>query len=110
EAFGGAWSIIEGVFLPFVLIVGALFAVARPNEKLLNPVLHVVPRERRDSFRRLFALLGERIKAWVKGTLLGMLAVGALTALGLWLLGVRYALLLGLVAALLEIIPILGPW
>jgi predicted PurR-regulated permease PerM len=110
EALGSAWGVIEGVFLPFLLLVGALYAVAKPNELLLSPLLHVIPRERRDSFRRVFMLLGDRLKGWVKGTLLGMLAVGVLTGLGLWLIGVRYALLLALISALLEIVPILGPW
>jgi predicted PurR-regulated permease PerM len=39
-----------------------------------------------------------------------MLLIGTLTGLGLWLLGVPHALLLGIVAGLLELIPYLGPW
>jgi predicted PurR-regulated permease PerM len=39
-----------------------------------------------------------------------MLLIGALTGLGLGLLGVPHALLLGIVAGLLELIPYLGPW
>ena len=39
-----------------------------------------------------------------------MLLIGLLTALGLALLGVPYALLLGILAGLLELIPYLGPW
>jgi predicted PurR-regulated permease PerM len=110
EMLGRAWGLVEGLFLPLVIIVGALYAVAKPNERLLSPLLNAVPRHRRDSFRELLALLGTRLKGWVKGTLLAMLAVGSLTTLGLWLLGVPYALLIGVIAGLLEIIPIVGPW
>jgi predicted PurR-regulated permease PerM len=39
-----------------------------------------------------------------------MLLIGLLTSLGLALLGVPYALLLGIFAGLLELIPYLGPW
>lgn len=110
EVLGGARSIAEGLLLPIVIIVGGIFAVAKPNERLLSPLLHVVPRERRESFRRLFSLLGDRLKGWVKGTLMSMLAVGVLTALGLWLIGVRFSLLLGVISGVFEIIPLIGPW
>jgi predicted PurR-regulated permease PerM len=110
DVLGTAWGIVEGLFLPLVILIGALYAVAKPNQQLLSPLLHMVPRDRRDDFRRLFALLGDRLKGWVKGTLLAMFAVGLLTALGLWAIGVRYSLLLGVVSGLLEIVPVLGPW
>ena len=58
----------------------------------------------------LFSDLGRTLGGWVRGTLVAMLLIGAFTALGLALLGVPYALLLGILAGLLEIIPYLGPW
>jgi predicted PurR-regulated permease PerM len=110
EVVGTAVGVIEGIFLPLLIIIGALYAVAKPNERLISPLLNAVPRDRRDSFRRLFELLGIRLKGWVKGTLIGMLAVGTLTTIGLWAIGVQYALLLGVISGMLEIVPILGPW
>jgi predicted PurR-regulated permease PerM len=110
EVIGTAWGVIEGLFLPLVIIIGAIYAVAKPNDRLLNPVLHAVPADRREDFRRLFLLLGGRIRGWVKGTLMAMIAVGVLTTLGLWIIGVEYALLLGLISGILEIIPLAGPW
>ncbi|OGC47449.1 hypothetical protein A2886_03430 [candidate division WWE3 bacterium RIFCSPHIGHO2_01_FULL_42_13] len=46
---------------------------------------------------------------WVRGELLLMLIVGSASFLGLVVLGIDYPLALGLVAGLLEIVPILGP-
>lgn len=110
QILGRARSVGEAILFPLLIIIGAIFAVARPNERLLSPLLHAVPRDRRDSFRELFVLLGQRLKGWVRGTLLAMVAVGLLTTIGLWIIGVRFALLLGLISGLFEIIPILGPW
>jgi predicted PurR-regulated permease PerM len=110
QILGRAMSVVEGVFLPLVIIIGGVYAVARPNERLLNPLLNAVPRDRRDSFRELFALLGDRLRGWVKGTLFSILLVGLLTGLGLWLVGVQFALLLGVIAGMLELVPIIGPW
>lgn len=110
EVIGTATGVVEAVFLPLVILIGAIYAVAKPNDRLLSPLLHVVPPDRRESFRRLFELLGKRLRGWVKGTLLAMLAVGLLTGIGLWIIGVRYVFLLAVVSGLLEIIPIIGPW
>ena len=41
--------------------------------------------------------------------LIAMAAVGTLTGVGLWLLGVHSALVLGLIAGLMEFVPYLGP-
>jgi predicted PurR-regulated permease PerM len=110
EMIGRAWGIVEGIFLPLVIIIGGLYAVAKPNERLLSPLLNAVPRDRRGSFRELFHLLGKRLRGWVKGTLIAMVAVGALTTLGLWFIGIPYAFLIGVIAGVLEFIPLAGPW
>lgn len=110
QVLGTARGVLEGLFLPLVLIMGGLYAAAAPNDKLLTAVLRGVPEDRRDSFRHLLMLLGTRIKAWVKGTLLSMLIVGVLTSVGLYLIGVPYPLLLGSLAGVAEIIPLVGPW
>lgn len=105
-----AGGLFEGILIPLLIVLGSLFAIANPNHRLLDPLLYVVPRTRRASFRRMFLLLGERLRGWVKGTLIGMLVVGSMVTLGLWILGVQFTLLLGILAGLLEIVPIIGPW
>jgi predicted PurR-regulated permease PerM len=58
----------------------------------------------------VFTELGQTLGGWVRGTLVAMLLIGLLVGLGLWLLGVPEALLLGIFAGLTEVIPYLGPW
>jgi predicted PurR-regulated permease PerM len=107
---GQAFGLIEAIFLPLAIIFGGLYAVGKPNERLLSPVMRAVPRDRRLAFRRLFELLAIRLRGWIKGTVISMTVVGTLTAVSLWLLGVQFALVLGLFSGLAEIVPILGPW
>lgn len=52
--------------------------------------------------------MGEALGKWLKGQFISMLMVGALTSLGLWLLGVPSALALGLLAGLGEFVPLIG--
>lgn len=58
---------------------------------------------------QVLSRMAQTLKDWLAAQLLAMAVVGVLTALGLWLLGIPLALLLGLIAALLAFIPNIGP-
>jgi len=51
----------------------------------------------------------ERLGAWVRGQVTLLFVVGILTYIGLAILGIPYALPLAILAALLEIVPNIGP-
>jgi len=57
----------------------------------------------------LFDKVEERLGDWVRGQLTLLLTIGVLTYIGLILLQIPYALPLAITAALLEIIPTIGP-
>lgn len=58
---------------------------------------------------KTIAKIETRLGGWVRGELVLMLAVGVMTYIGLLLLGVKIALPLAILAAILEIIPNIGP-
>jgi predicted PurR-regulated permease PerM len=101
---------VFGVLLSIVLIVTISVFWLMSADKLRDFALALAPERTRVGGALLFSDLGRTLGGWVRGTLVAMLLIGAFTALGLALLGVPYALLLGLLAGLLEIIPYLGPW
>ncbi|MGP3697426.1 AI-2E family transporter [Rhodobacter sp. NSM] len=49
------------------------------------------------------------LRGWLGGQIFSMSVVGVLTWLGLWLIGIPLAFILGLIAALLTFIPNIGP-
>jgi predicted PurR-regulated permease PerM len=53
--------------------------------------------------------VGRTLRAWLVGQAVAMASIGVLTTLGLLALGIPLALSLGLIAALLEFIPFVGP-
>ncbi len=110
EALGSAMGVVEILFVPVIVFFGALFALANPNDRLLTPLLRSVPAESRPAAYRILQLLGTRIRGWLKGTLTAMVAVGLLTIAAYSAIGVPNAVLLGLMAGLLEFIPLFGPW
>ncbi|MBI2633970.1 MAG: AI-2E family transporter [Parcubacteria group bacterium] len=69
----------------------------------------LVPSEHEPYFLGLWGKSQKKISRWFYGQVILSLTVGLAVFLGLWLLGVRYSLLLGILAALLEIVPVVGP-
>ncbi len=99
--FGGALSIVLMVVLSFYLAV---------QEDGVGSFLRLItPIKQHDYIIDLWKRSQRKIGFWMQGQLLLGVIVGILTYLGLMLLGVKHALLLATVAALLEIIPVFGP-
>lgn len=69
----------------------------------------LVPTPYRDDARRLISELGPIWNAWLRGQFILAAGLGVAAWLAMSLLGVRYAPGLGLLAFVLEFIPILGP-
>jgi predicted PurR-regulated permease PerM len=101
-AFGALISVVIVVTMSIFWLMSA--------DKLREFVLSFVPEARRGDGAALFTELGHTLGGWVRGTLVAMLLIGSLTWLGMALLGMPYALLLGILAGLTELIPYLGPW
>ncbi len=79
------------------------------RERSLRGLLLLLPEERRESSEEIWLQIEEKIGAFIRGQALLGLAVGLLSLLGYWLVGMPFTLLLGLMAGVLELIPYLGP-
>ena len=53
--------------------------------------------------------LGHTLRGWMVAQFLSMAVIGLMIMVGLWILGVRLAVVLGVIAALLTFIPNIGP-
>jgi predicted PurR-regulated permease PerM len=79
------------------------------NARLQRYVLAYLPARRRGGARRAWNEIENRLGLWVRGQLVLMGSIGLATGTAYALLGVPGALLLGLIAAIAEAIPIIGP-
>ncbi|MEX0587164.1 MAG: AI-2E family transporter [Patescibacteria group bacterium] len=59
--------------------------------------------------RRIVESMEKHLGGWLRGQLILMVVIGVLSYLGLFALGVEYALPLAVIAGLLEVIPTIGP-
>lgn len=94
-------------FYVFVTLVVAFFLAVEPSV-MQHAAERWVPNAHRDRVKRIVASIHVRIGAWARGQLLIAVIFGALMGLGLKLIGVPYALSLGAIAGILEVIPYVG--
>lgn len=93
----------------FLVLLIALYLSFSPRSYYRSTIA-LAPAIYRDDARLALQDSGKALRAWLVGQLVAMVSVGALTGIGLWLVGVPNALVLGVVAGLLEFVPILGPF
>ncbi|UUV21284.1 AI-2E family transporter [Paenimyroides aestuarii] len=98
-----------GVFgdLYAVLFMGFFFTIS-PG-LYLKGMVQLIPGKAQDEFVKLLNKLGTQLRKWLKGKLLSMLIVAAMTAIGLAILGIPLWLVLALFAGLVSFIPNFGP-
>lgn len=92
----------------FLMLFTGIYLAASP--KLYRDGFVVLfPEHLRVRLRAALLEGGISLRKWLLGQLVSMVSVGTLTGLGLWAVGAPLPLALGIVAGLLEFIPIIGP-
>jgi len=91
-----------------VLIPVVTFYLLRDWDKLTAYIGDLIPRQYEKVIRQLVNESDEVLGAFVRGQLLVMLALGTIYSLGLWMTGLKVALLVGMLAGIASIVPYLG--
>ncbi|MEX2053985.1 MAG: AI-2E family transporter [Candidatus Colwellbacteria bacterium] len=101
-------ALVGGVtFLLAVIVLSFYLTVSRDGvSKFLVAIFPDVLEKRTLD---LYTRTKQRIAKWFQAQLFLSLVVGTLAFVGLSLLGVKYALVLGIIAGILELIPVVGP-
>ncbi|MEJ2387614.1 MAG: AI-2E family transporter [Chromatiaceae bacterium] len=91
----------------FVVLVTGIYFAASPT-LYITTVVKLVPKHRRPRIRQVLDSVGKALRRWMVGRFAAMLAVGLITGIGMWLLNVRLAVVLGFIAGVLTFVPYLG--
>jgi predicted PurR-regulated permease PerM len=91
-----------------VIVIATIYAVARPRP-LVNGFVALFPAGRRQEVREILADIYGTVQRWFVGQLGSMLVIGVLSSVALYLIGVPFALLLGIFSGLVSFIPFVGP-
>lgn len=111
-AIAGLFSTVSGFFAGIVSLLIVLvmtFYLVAQDDPLGKILRSVVPDEYIPYLSGLFRRMRDKLGAWMRGQLILSVVIGSLVTIGLSIVGVKYAAVLGLLAGILEFIPILGP-
>jgi predicted PurR-regulated permease PerM len=97
-------AIVDGA----LVIAAGVYLAAQPGI-YERGTLRLLPETQRETAHRLLAACEVFLIQWLRAQAIAMAAIGALWALGRWLIGVPAPGALGVFAALAEFIPVLGP-
>jgi predicted PurR-regulated permease PerM len=106
------FSLTRNIFTGFVSVVTVLvvsFYLSAEENGTKNFIKHLVPFKNQGYVNRLVTKIQRKIGSWVLGQLILSFVIFGVTYAGLLILKVDYALVLALIAGLLEIVPYIGP-
>jgi predicted PurR-regulated permease PerM len=103
--FSSTLAVLGGMVL--VIFVAAFVAVDAQTYQ--DGLMHLFPHEARPRAREVLSKTAVMLRRWLLTQFISMVLVGVLTALVLLLLDVKAAIALGIIAGILEFIPIAGP-
>jgi predicted PurR-regulated permease PerM len=96
------------VAVELLSVLAMAIYLARNPAQYRDGVISLVPPRVRQLARATVADLAETMRTWIWAQLFAMLLLGVLTALGLWILRVPYALAFGVFAGAAAIVPFFG--
>lgn len=102
-------SAVFGGLLGFILVIVFSFYFAVQETGVDDFLRIITPLKYQDRVLTLWKRSQVKIGLWMQGQLALALIIGVLVYLGLTILGVPYALLLAILAAVFELIPVFGP-
>ncbi len=120
QAGGLARQLLPTVLHFPLFLVGALFEIIQilliaffwltAIDELKGFVLGLLPTQARPAAAEAIAETSHKLGGYVRGVVINMIVIGALSSGGLLLIGVPYPALLGVLAGLTETLPFIGPW
>jgi predicted PurR-regulated permease PerM len=99
--FGGLFTLITVFIISLYLLLY--------NDSFKRNFAKLFHRNQHEKVLKTVSLVNEKLGAWLQGQIILSFVIGIVTWLALTLLGIPYALPLGLLAGILEIVPTLGP-
>lgn len=97
------------VLISLVSLLALTYFWLTERARLQRFALALLPADHRAGARDAWNEIEDRLGAWVRGQLILMLSVGVATTIAYFVIGLESPLLLGIIAALAEAIPVVGP-
>lgn len=111
--FSQVTGLLAGVINFFVGVLVILFVGlfgAAETGLYRTGLLHLIPPPNRPRAGETIDTVVFNLRWWLLGQVILMILIGLSTTVGLWAIGIPLALVLGVIAGILELVPYIGPW
>jgi predicted PurR-regulated permease PerM len=105
----GIASTVIGILADAIIVIFTAIYFALNPGVYREGLLSLVPRNRSRRIAQVLDATGRTLQHWLLGQAVSMLSVGILTMIGLSIVGIPLAFVLGVIAGALEFVPFLGP-
>src|SRR3989344_7536136 len=102
-------SSIFGGLVSLVMILVISFYLALSKNALDNFLKSILPPKFEAYTHELLIRAQKKMGRWLQAQILLSFIMAAITGVGLWILGVKYAFLIAVIVGVLEIVPFVGP-
>ncbi len=109
SVFSGTVGVISSIAVGFFAVSFTTFFMLRERRLFSRAMLAATPEKHLPGMRKVLKSSRRMLRRYLLGLLLQALVFALMTTIGLSILGVRYAMLIGVFGALMNIIPYLGP-
>jgi predicted PurR-regulated permease PerM len=87
-----------------------VFYVLKDQRRGMIWFYNVWPVEWRHDIREIVGIVDRILSAYIRVQLFLGVLIGITTGIAMWLIGIKQAIVLGLLAGIFELVPVLGPW
>lgn len=102
--FSFASTVIELIVVPFIT-----FYMMKKGRTFSNKFAELFPERYHAHIKNLFKEIHFVLKAYIHGQLLLSVLMAFLVFIGMWIMDIPYPLVIGLLAGVVEVVPIIGP-
>lgn len=93
-----------------VITMGVIiFYILNDKNLIKNLIILVFPPQFKEKAKEVYEIIEQKVGGYVMAQILSMSSVAIVTSIGLSILRIEYAVLLGFIAGILDIVPIIGP-
>jgi len=98
-----------GTIVGFIIIPFWLFYVLKDKDRGITAFNNMLPATWRADIWRIVRIINGILSSYIRGQLILGVVVGVASTIGLVVVGAPYAILLGIISGITELIPVVGP-
>lgn len=101
---------LSNVILQLFVLFCSIYYFARDGDRVWEYLFAFVPEAHKDFFDKTIDEIANVLKSIFFGHFLTAIIIGIMGGIGYYFLGYQFAVLLGVITGILQLIPVFGPW